>query len=537
MVPNHCSTIMIALYFTTQCSAVDSNASQLDVSSVEIPHPKYENGLCHTTDLGYVNYTTYVDLAFTLCYMELFPNSELAHLWTGLNCSVWFGFPHSSVISLFSSFLNTEEQKDRWFRCVKASLDCCQMHMVKTVPATNLKTCPATWDGLQCWKGASADEIIYGTCPFYYISFCPYYGIAYSEKKCIANGNQSWEVAWDQCRNSHREISSYKECHKSDVVSQMVRNRLLIRDIVLCINVLVTLPALIIFIYFKALRRGRKDRIIHVNFLISHQLTSVLFIVYDVIIVLPHLDDSENPVQTGTWCMLFTLLVHKYFMLTKYSWMFVECYFLHRQVVAPFQSNDYWCVCPMMMAKLMAIGWLFPLLPTASYTVARMLAEEQADACWTHPAGNLEWFINGCIVTFFVLSVFFVGKVSNVINKKLKPSNYLDMERHEFFRRLFNAIVFMLPLVGITYFPTFYRPRCYVRGYHQYQIVDSILLGMQGSLVALVFCYMNHEVRNRLKRGWKNTSMAIESRFSYHNTRHTSLGRDGCNQHEVSSMM
>ncbi|KAF2364568.1 GPCR family 2 secretin-like, partial [Trinorchestia longiramus] len=75
------------------------------------------------------------------------------------------------------------------------------------------------------------------------------------------------------------------------------------------------------------------------------------------------------------------------------------------------------------------------------------------------------------------------------------------------------ATLMVVPLFGLQFLLTIYRPGSSAcRWITYYNILNHVIEGSTGMLVAVIFCYMNSEVRALLKRSCRCLTEELEHR-------------------------
>jgi len=135
---------------------------------------------------------------------------------------------------------------------------------------------------------------------------------------------------------------------------------------------------------------------------------------------------------------------------------------------------------------------VFPLFPTALYGVYRAGWADRS--CWVVPEEGWEWALNGPSLLSLLLNALFLVNIIRVLVTKLRAAHANEPSQY---RKAVRATLVLLPLFGLHFLVTIYRPHsstatCALTTLYFY--ANDILDGVQGSLVALIFCYFNGEV-------------------------------------------
>ncbi|KAJ9582406.1 hypothetical protein L9F63_003259, partial [Diploptera punctata] len=249
------------------------------------------------------------------------------------------------------------------------------------------------------------------------------------------------------------------------------------------ISTALLLPAIIIFHAFRQLHGHRI--ILHKNLFISLLLNAIFHIWFKTGILLATYDEHNNEGSTlkenAPFCKILVLLT-KYFRLTNYMWMFCEGLYLHHMIAVTFPGEWH----PMYFY---ITGWGFPLLPVFVYILLRIFNSDEY--CWAFPVEPSEWVLNVPSLLSLVVNVFFLVDIIRILVMKLRAPHHQESKQY---RKAVRATVVLVPLFGLHYAITVYRPETGTCQWPElYVYLDILLDGLQGAIVALIFCYINGE--------------------------------------------
>ncbi|XP_071451883.1 calcitonin gene-related peptide type 1 receptor-like [Hetaerina americana] len=344
--------------------------------------------------------------------------------------------------------------------------------------------CPRTWDGWRCWEDAPPDSVQQVPCPAYIrIGTKPPSCAMFALKSCSAVGRWS-----RQGNGTGEEWTDYTPCA---AVAPM-RKRVLVSVSAYALTIAALVPALLVFFSYRRLQVPRI--ILHKNLFVSLLANAVCVILFKCLVILTEFDSEENSIitQNGSGCKLLLILT-KYFRLTNYMWMFCEGFYLHRLIAAAFAEQK-------SLIVFYAIGWGFPAIPAGLYAVFR--ATQADERCWAAPAGAFEWCIILPSVISLLLNTVFLVNIIRVLVTKLRAAHANEPSQY---RKTVRATLVLLPLFGLHFVVTAYRPKSggdNCDWIELYFYADYLLDGLQGFLVALIFCYFNGEVHYLIKRSY-----------------------------------
>ncbi|KAG8186925.1 hypothetical protein JTE90_000398 [Oedothorax gibbosus] len=172
-----------------------------------------------------------------------------------------------------------------------------------------------------------------------------------------------------------------------------------------------------------------------------------------------------------------------------YMWMFCEGFYLHKLIAAAFAEQK-------SLYMFYFIGWVFPIFPVGTVALLRWyFANEQ---CWAVPVKPYEWVANSLNLLSLFLNLMFLIDIIRVLWTKLKATHANEPSQ---FRKAVRATLVLVPLFGLHFFLVMYRPQSgdclMLEGYSYFAYAMD---GLQGLLVSLIFCYLNGEVIELIRR-------------------------------------
>uniref|UniRef100_A0A0N4ZUH3 G_PROTEIN_RECEP_F2_4 domain-containing protein n=1 Tax=Parastrongyloides trichosuri TaxID=131310 RepID=A0A0N4ZUH3_PARTI len=370
--------------------------------------------------------------------------------------------------NLPSNFYKTTKE------CCLAAQECClniQNNMnnnIISLNKENIKRCPATWDGWQCWEEAKPNKEEKKTCPSYlYNHDIKIENDTYVARK-ICNNFGEWH------RNMFGfEWTDYSGCKESKDDST---SKLFYGVIAYSISVIGILPAIYIFTKNSPLS-SQAMFIIHKHLLIS-------FFFYGFVFIFNYFFFTTS---TGlklyyknhiTCRFLFTLQL-RYFRLTNFTWMLAEGVHLYRLLMSPMG-------CSINLKPYFGICWVFPLVASIIYSLLRLFFENKD--CWIAP--SIYWWIEWTIIgpCLFTLCAN-LGHMIAVLYHLVKKLKYNPHEEPAQYQKAVRAIFLLMPIFGLHFILTIYPiPNKF------YEVATEIVDGLQGIFVAIIVCYTNKTV-------------------------------------------
>ncbi|XP_054720653.1 calcitonin gene-related peptide type 1 receptor-like [Uloborus diversus] len=370
----------------------------------------------------------------------------------------------------------------KWIACCQAALECCKKMYADPPLYDDGAFCPRTWDGWQCWPDTPSGEVAVSACQehVYFMSEpppCPRYAM----KKCWNNG--SWYV--NQWRN---EWTNYSGCGRVEGIRRLQ----IFHIATYAVSIFFLIPALFIFAIYKQLQVHRIT--MHKNLFIALLMNATLSIMFKTIVILDELENSGNrrTILEENWafCRILYILT-KYSRMCTYMWMFCEGFYLHKLIAAAFAEQK-------SLRMFYFIGWVFPVFPVVTFALLRWhFADEQ---CWAVPVKPYEWVTNSLNLLSLILNLAFLCNIIRVLVTKLRATHANEPSQ---FRKAVRATLVLVPLFGLHFFLVIYRPQggeCLVL--EIYSFLSYTMDGLQGLLVSLIFCYLNGEVIDLIRRSW-----------------------------------
>ncbi|XP_059085295.1 calcitonin gene-related peptide type 1 receptor-like isoform X2 [Tigriopus californicus] len=408
-------------------------------------------------------------------------------------------YSNDTISLLQSSFVN-EHAQQLWTWCCEAAEECCQQIQIPWNPEDGVMTfqnsssgCPQTWDGWQCWpEGGVPGEVMTQSCARHVFFHTNGGGTMedscgkYVEKTCNSSGQ--WLT------RANGEWTNYTTCSP--------HQEFLTQDYVLVslygLSVIALLPAIIIFFSYKVLRVPRIA--IHKNLfgsLLFHCLTMIIFKCLVLLPFIQNIGGQQTMLKKNTWSCRLLVMLSKYFRLTNYTWMYCEGYYLHRLLANTFEEER-------SLKVILLIGWGLPVVPCLIYGIIRIFVDNSL--CWVLPVeaygGLVEWiYMTPGLLCILANMVYFINIFRILVTKLQAP--HANEPAH--FRKAVHATVVLLPLFGLHWLLTLYRPQeganCHWQTFYKY--LNICLDGLQGLMVSIAFCYRNGEIRYLLNQSKK----------------------------------
>ncbi|NP_001161520.1 corticotropin-releasing hormone receptor [Saccoglossus kowalevskii] len=366
--------------------------------------------------------------------------------------------------------------------------------------ANGSKFCNTTHDRLTCWP-TSRPGLVSVSCPLE-VNNLKYDTSFNVTRWCYEDGTWSNKSDYSYCQLAENIYDYDLGDDDIDQVHYDVISSIMVFG---CGVSLVALAvAFFIFAVFKSLRCVRNN--IHWNLLSTFILRNVVYLVtYDTI-------DLQTKQDNG-WPCRFLITVYNYFQQTNFFWMFVEGLYLHTVIVMAFQAEKvrFWI--------FMVIGWCLPLIFTFVWATVKYVYENEE--CWLPPkeASLYDYIYQGPILVVLLLNFIFLFNIVRVLITKLRASNSLETQQY---RKAVKATVVLLPLLGLTYMLFFMNPaQDSTTARLLFLYFNTLLQSTQGLSVAVIYVFLNGEVRSVIRRKfnrWRDRQSIRQRRPGSRNT-------------------
>ncbi|XP_073835674.1 pigment-dispersing factor receptor isoform X2 [Musca autumnalis] len=359
-------------------------------------------------------------------------------------------------------------------------------------PQTGL-FCNWTWDMFTCWPPTPAGALAHMGCPS---GFRGVDARKFANRKCELNGHWGSRPHEPPSANGWTD---YNPCFKPEVktlldkvpnlelVVEIAKRTRTLEIVGLILSLVALILSLIIFCNFRSLRNNRTK--IHKNLFIAMGLQVIirLSLYLDQAIRRDKAETTTGIEDTLYLCETSYILL-EYAKTAMFMWMFIEGWYLHNMVtVSVFQGRF-----PYKLYSI--VGWGVPVLMTTVWAIctAFYYADTTHD-CW----GNYNltpyyWILEGPRIVIITINFAFLLNIIAVLVMKLRESQASDIEQT---RKAVRAAIVLLPLLGtinILYLvPTLETPWKFAL----WSYVTHFLNTFQGFFIALIYCFLNGEVR------------------------------------------
>ncbi|RWS07702.1 calcitonin gene-related peptide type 1 receptor-like protein [Dinothrombium tinctorium] len=166
--------------------------------------------------------------------------------------------------------------------------------------------------------------------------------------------------------------------------------------------------------------------------------------------------------------------------------MFCEGLYLHTLLVIAFVSEEK------ILKWFYIIGWGLPLIFIALYASFRGASPSDTELCWIEDSKYL-WWIYVPVCVSFMLNLFFLINIVRLLVTKLRAVNSPDTHQTStekkrvkaktllWLWKAVRATLILIPLLGLHYLITPFRPQPQSPGEAVYEVFAAIVTSLQVS--------------------------------------------------------
>ncbi|XP_022697774.1 calcitonin gene-related peptide type 1 receptor-like [Varroa jacobsoni] len=368
--------------------------------------------------------------------------------------------------------------------------------------------CERHFDGWGCWADTDAGLIGSINCPPFIPGFIQKLK---ATKVCTTNG--TWAYNLNTRRHRWADYSGCVSTHKlrlSEIGVNIYFSGYIVSLIALSFS-------LAIFFYFRS--------VLHCVRITIHKNLFASFIINNLCWLAWYIEASKETflVDNSLTCQLLHVITH-YFLLSNYFWMFNEGLYLHTVLVFSFVSEKR------LIYYLYLIGWVLPAIIIIAYAVPRALDPMASGSCWTDASTVYTFVLSIPITLSIVVNFLFLINIVRVLWSKLKAPGQTSTSQQESSVpiRAIRATLILLPLLGLHYISTPFRPGFNSAFYEAYEIYSAVTTSFQGLAVAILFCLCNQEVVAQVRR-----KIQLTSCFKHRYMQCSTNGQPACVQASV----
>ncbi|XP_019299278.1 growth hormone-releasing hormone receptor isoform X2 [Panthera pardus] len=344
------------------------------------------------------------------------------------------------------------------------------------VPNTTLG-CPRTWDGLLCWPMVGSGEWVTLPCPDFFSHFSSEPGAV--KRDCTITGWSEPFPPYPVACPVPLELLTEEKSYFSAVK--------IIYTLGHSISAVTLFVAIAILLALRRLHCPRNY--IHTQLFATFILKAGAVFLKDA--TLFHSENTDHCSFSTVLCKVSVATAH-FATMTNFSWLLVEAVYLTCLLASksPGTRKAFWW--------LVLAGWGLPLLFTGTWVCCKVAFEDVA--CWDlDDSSPYWWIIKGPIVLSVGVNFGLFLNIIRILLRKLEPAQG-SLHPQSQYRRLSKSTLLLIPLFGIHYVIFNFLPDSAGLG-----IRLPLELGLgsfQGFIVAILYCFLNQEVRTEISRRW-----------------------------------
>ncbi|XP_008049619.1 growth hormone-releasing hormone receptor [Carlito syrichta] len=344
------------------------------------------------------------------------------------------------------------------------------------MPNTTLG-CPRTWDGLLCWPPTGSSEWVTLPCPDFFSHFSSESGTV--KRDCTIMG---WSEPFPPypvaCPVPLEVLAEEKSYFSTVKIIYTTGHSISVAALFMAITILITL---------RRLHCSRNY--IHTQLFATFILKAGAVFLKDA--TLFHGDDMDHCSFSTSLCKVSVAISH-FATMTNFSWLSAEAIYLTCLLASTSLSSrrTFWW--------LVTAAWGLPVFFTGTWVVCKLAFEDLA--CWDlDDRSPYWWIIKGPIVLSVGVNFGLFLNIIRILLRKLEPAQG-SLHTQSQYWRLSKSTLFLIPLFGSHYIIFNFLPDNAGLG-----IRLPLELGLgsfQGFLVAILYCFLNQEVRTEISRKW-----------------------------------
>ncbi|GBP53512.1 Calcitonin receptor [Eumeta japonica] len=193
--------------------------------------------------------------------------------------------------------------------------------------------------------------------------------------------------------------------------------------------------------------------------------------------------------------------------------MLIEGIYLHRLIVAVFKKHH-------RMRILYGIGAVITIAPVFAWGIVMGLYNDHS--CWVvYTIEHIQWILDAPRICILLINTVLFLDILRVLVTKVKNAENVNQLNTT------KVTLFLMPVFGIQFLFTAFRPSTDCCTWEEVYFYSAYSLeSLQGVIVALLYCYINKEVRNLVKGTYKKTEAVVSRVRKDSNYRRSTLGQD-----------
>ncbi|KAI4470031.1 pdf receptor-like protein-related [Holotrichia oblita] len=215
--------------------------------------------------------------------------------------------------------------------------------------------------------------------------------------------------------------------------------------------------------------------------------------------------------DSNNWTCKFVISLWEFFIIANYSWILMEGLYLYNLIFSALFADS-----SRNIIHYIVLGWGLPVLVIIPWIITRLIFDDTL--CWTtHKEKMIFLIIRIPIMISILINFFLFIRITIVIYSKLQAPIYEEARRYQKWAK---STLVLVPLFGIHYallmgMSYFINQNSVIEAI--WLLCDQFFASFQGFFVALLYCFLNAEVRTELKPHVHSflTAWAMNDIFKY----------------------
>ncbi|XP_053594603.1 vasoactive intestinal polypeptide receptor 1 isoform X2 [Microplitis demolitor] len=390
----------------------------------------------------------------------------------------------------------------------------------KNIKANITNQCSPFFDGLLCWPPSDSNQTINLPCP-------PHFVLGYKSPRASAVATKYCTVNNEWYRNNDGVFwSNYTECTpppghfitavknlefthseygkfcNSTILEKWLPIIKTISKIGYASSLITLLVAMIIFLFIRKLRNSRNR--LHMNLFLSFIMRASMALLKDWLFVdgvglswdVVSVDGKSTFIkEKNNWMCKAITSLWQYSIVANYTWIFIEGLYLHNLIFFSFTDTS-------TIIYYIIFGWILPATVVTVWIILRIIEEDTL--CWTtHNNPSFFLVIRIPIIVSIMFNFVLFINIVRVLLVKMRTSVYLQRKKMRYGKWAKSTLI-LVPLFGAHY--AIFLGLSYHKDY-QLELIwlfwDQFFASFQGSVIALLYCFLNGEVRAEVKKAWR----------------------------------
>ncbi|XP_067912800.1 glucagon-like peptide 1 receptor isoform X1 [Heterodontus francisci] len=381
--------------------------------------------------------------------------------------------------------------------------------------------CNRSFDMYICWPDALPGTRVNVSCPWY-IPWIDRVEKGSAFRYCTERG------AWLIDNYTKEPWVDRSECEEDNMFlqQQLVKQQILsvfrlVYTAGYTLSLISLLGASLTLISFRKLHCTRNY--IHLNLFGSFILRAIAVLIKDRFTDNVHPGNGNVSVELQTsdphtdtvWCRAAQVFLH-YSVVCTYHWLLVEGLFLYVLLIVSVFSEQ------MCLRVYLLIGWGVPLGFVSPWIIVKFLQENSG--CWRQNTNmSFWWIIRTPLLLVITINFMIFIRIMILLISKMRSHQVQNMD---FRNRLTKSTLILIPLLGVHEILFAFVTDENAKGIVRYikLFVELFFGSIQGLLVAVLYCFINGEVQNELRKKLQQWKMKKNLRKSHR--RHCSDQRE-----------